>query len=405
MTSFATLGLAEPILRAVEKDGYSRPTPIQQGTIPQLLAGRDVLGIAQTGSGKTAAFALPILHRLANGGAPRPRTCRALVLAPTRELAAQIAESFRSYGRFTRASVAVVIGGAKHGPQAKALARGVDVLVATPGRLIDHLEGGSIRLAETEVVVLDEADHMLDLGFLVPIRRILQKLPKQRQSVFFSATMPRPIGLLADEMLHDPVKVSVAPAATTVATVSQQVYFVEAARKRNLLVELLGKPEFARALVFTRTKHGADRVTRHLEAAGLTAAAIHGNKNQGQRERALAGFKSGRTRILVATDIAARGIDVEGVTHVVNFELPNVPESYVHRIGRTARAGAAGTAISFCDDAERKLLRDIERVTRQSLPGIDRRTGGSAAPMVRPNRPSRRPQKKQPWNRNRRAAA
>ncbi len=368
LTNFSDLGLAEPLLRAIEREGYSTPTPIQAQTVPHLRDGRDVLGIAQTGTGKTAAFALPILHRLLqNPGAAPARGCRALVLAPTRELAAQIADGFRAYGRFTATSVAVVVGGVKAGPQIAALRRGVDVLVATPGRLIDHLEAGVARLDATGIVVLDEADHMLDLGFLVPIRRILKTLPAARQTAFFSATMPPRIGELAAEMLRNPAKVAVAPVATTVETVSQQVFFVEAARKRSLLVDLLAKPEFARTLVFTRTKHGADRVTRHLESAGVPAAAIHGNKSQVQRERALAGFKAGQTRVLVATDIAARGVDVDGITHVVNFELPNVPETYVHRIGRTARAGASGVAISFCDEAERAYLRDIEKLTRRSL--------------------------------------
>ncbi len=381
--NFTTLGLAEPILRAIAHEGYTTPTPIQTRAIPHLLAGRDLLGIAQTGTGKTAAFALPILHRLAkSGGRALPGHCRVLVLAPTRELATQIADSFKAYGRHVGISVAVVIGGASYGPQTKALARGVDVLVATPGRLLDHIEARVVRLDKTEVVVLDEADHMLDLGFLVPIRRILKHLPAQRQSLFFSATMPKEIRALADQMLRDPVEVAIVPLATTVASVTQQVFLIEADKKRQLLVELLGQPNFTRTLVFTRTKRGADRVVAHLEAAGLAAAAIHGNKSQGQREKALAGFKSGRTRVLVATDIAARGIDVDNVTHVVNFELPHVPETYVHRIGRTARAGAAGIAISFCDGEEQTLLRDIERLTRQTLPSVDRRTSGWKTPSA-----------------------
>ena len=374
MTLFSDLGLAETLLRALTEEGYDTPTPIQAKAIPHLLQGRDLLGIAQTGTGKTAAFALPILHRFAANRRPTPaRHCRALILAPTRELATQIADSFRTYGRHLRLSVAVVIGGVGHAPQIRAMARGVDVLVATPGRLLDHLDTGAMRLDLTEVVVLDEADHMLDLGFIVPIRRIVAKLPKSRQSLFFSATMPREIAVLAGEFLRDPVEVKVTPVATTAERVTQQVYLVDSAQKRHLLVELLKAPEFARTLVFTRTKRGADRVAAHLEAAGLAASAIHGNKSQGQRERALAGFRDGSTRVLVATDIAARGIDVDGVSHVLNFELPEVPEAYVHRIGRTARAGNAGVAISFCDAEERGLLRDIERLTRQSLPQIDRR--------------------------------
>ncbi|RJF87246.1 DEAD/DEAH box helicase [Oleomonas cavernae] len=393
MTQFTDLGLAEPILRALKDEGYDTPTPIQARAIPSLLEGRDILGIAQTGTGKTAAFALPILNRLISGGTKAPpKAARVLIMAPTRELAAQIGDSFRTYGRHAKITVAVVVGGVSHSGQIRALSRGVDVLVATPGRLLDHVEGGTARLDHCEVVVLDEADHMLDLGFVLPIRKILSKVPSRRQSLFFSATMPREIATLAGEMLRDPVQVEVTPVATTAERVAQQVYLIEAGGKRSLLIELLGKPEAKRALVFTRTKRGADRVCEYLEAAGIPAAAIHGNKSQGQRERALDGFKSGRCRVLVATDIAARGIDVDGITHVVNFELPNVPESYVHRIGRTARAGATGIAISFCDREEQAYLRDIEKVTRQKLPVIDRRVNPNAAaeyaaPASRPARP------------------
>ncbi len=380
MTQFSDLGLAEPVLRALTHEGYATPTPIQAQAIPSLLEGKDLLGIAQTGTGKTAAFALPTLDRLSKSDKrTTPRHCRVLVLAPTRELAAQIGESFRAYGRFTKTSVAVVVGGVAHGPQIKAMTPGVDVLVATPGRLLDHVDAGKINLSQVEVVVLDEADHMLDLGFLPPIRRIVKMLPKKRQNLFFSATMPSQIGQLAGDMLHDPIKVSVTPVATTAERVDQSVYMIEASRKRALLAELLDDPAFERTLVFTRTKRGADRVAKHLEANKISASAIHGNKSQNQRERALAAFKDGQVQVLVATDIAARGIDVDGVTHVVNFELPNVPESYVHRIGRTARGGAAGKAIAFCADDERGLLRDIERTTRQSLPVIDRRDAAAAA--------------------------
>jgi ATP-dependent RNA helicase RhlE len=394
LTLFSDFGLAETLLRALATEGYATPTPIQTKAIPPVMAGRDLLGIAQTGTGKTAAFALPILHRLfgADQRPAQPRSARALVLAPTRELAAQIAQSFEAYGRHLRPSVAVVVGGVKHNPQVRALARGVDILVATPGRLLDHLQGGTLRLDRTEIVVLDEADHMLDLGFLVPIRRILAKLPRQRQTLFFSATMPNDIGALARDMLTDPVEVSVAPVATTAERVEQSVYLVDGPAKRALLVELLRQPGFERTLVFTRTKHGADKVTRHLEAAGIPAVAIHGNKSQGQRERALAGFKGGRSRVLVATDIAARGIDVDAVSHVVNFELPDVPEAYVHRIGRTARAGAEGIAIAFCDASERRALRDIERLTRQTLPVVDRRGDGSTVQRLEPRQPQSRQQ-------------
>jgi ATP-dependent RNA helicase RhlE len=374
LTTFLELGLAAPLQRALGEEGYTTPTPIQTKAIPVVMTGADLLGIAQTGTGKTAAFALPILHRLAAHRRPtEPKRCRVLVLSPTRELASQIADSFRAYSRHQPTRIAVVFGGVGHRPQIQALARGLDVLVATPGRLIDHLEAGALDLSATEVLVLDEADQMLDLGFVKPIRRIVARLPRARQSLFFSATMPVEIGELADELLVKPVKVSVAPAATTVERVTQRVIHVEQTRKRALLVELLADAAMARTLVFTRTKRGADRVARHLEASAIPVAAIHGNKSQQQRERALAAFKESRIRVLVATDIAARGIDVDGVTHVVNFEIPDVPESYVHRIGRTARAGAAGIAISLVDAAERDQLRDIERVTRQRFEPEDRR--------------------------------
>jgi len=383
---FSDLGLAAPILRALEGEGYSTPTPIQVKAIPIVLAGRDVLGIAQTGTGKTAAFALPIIHRLSTDRRQAQRKgCRVLVLSPTRELASQIAESFRTYGRHLGLTVAVVFGGVGHRPQSQALARGVDVLVATPGRLIDHITERNVLLAGTETLVLDEADQMLDLGFLPPIRRIVSHLPPRRQNLFFSATMPSEIGRLADELLRDPARIAVSPVASTVDNVAQRVLHVESHNKRSLLVELFADPQMSRALVFTRTKRGADRVARHLEAAGIRVAAIHGNKSQSQREHALAAFRAARIRVLVATDIAARGIDVDDVTHVVNYELPHVPESYVHRIGRTARAGAAGIAISLCDADERDLLRDIERLTRQSIPAEDR--CGDAGRQ--PDRPAR----------------
>ena len=375
MTTFSTLGLAEPLLRALNAEGYETPTPIQAQAIPHLMQGSDLLGIAQTGTGKTAAFALPILHKIAAmTGRPTPGTVRALILAPTRELAAQIADSFKAYGRFSRASVATVYGGVGYTPQTKALRAGVDILVATPGRLIDHLDSGNVRLNETSIVVLDEADHMLDLGFVVPIRKILAKLPKQRQSLFFSATMPKEIAGLAGEMLKNPKEVAVAPVATTAERVDQQVQLCDGGAKRGLLVELLrGDTSAARVIVFTRTKRGADRVSTTLEDAGISSAAIHGNKSQNQRQRALDEFKTGRIRVMVATDIAARGIDVDAIDLVVNFELPDVPEQYVHRIGRTARAGASGRAIAYCDSSEVGMLRAIERTTRQRIPTIDRR--------------------------------
>ena len=384
MTQFSELGLAAPLLKALAAEGYERPTPIQAQAIPSVMAGRDLLGIAQTGTGKTAAFALPILHRLAADRRPAPpRGCRALILSPTRELASQIAESFRAYGRHLGFTVTVIFGGAKYGPQIRTLAGGVDILVATPGRLIDHLSERHARLSDTEIFVLDEADQMLDLGFLQPIRRIVSYLPKARQNLFFSATMPTEIGKLAGELLVDPTKVSVAPAATTVERISQRLIFVEAERKRELLAELFADPALSRTIVFTRTKRGADRVAKSLTAAGVPAASIHGDKTQPQREKALAAFKAGATRALVATDIAARGIDIDAVSHVVNFELPHVPESYVHRIGRTARAGATGQAISLCADDERPLVRDIQKLTRQTIPSEDRRRDPGLAVMAK----------------------
>ncbi len=368
MTSFADLGLAAPLLAALTTQGYTDPTPIQTQAIPHVMLGRDVQGIAQTGTGKTAAFALPILHRLLAERKQAPRRgARVLVLSPTRELASQIAESFRDYGRQTGLRTALMFGGVPKPRQAKAVANGIDILVATPGRLMDHMQDGAVQLGGVEVLVLDEADHMLDLGFIIPIRRIVQAIPPTRQTLFFSATMPKEISTLASQMLKNPVHVAVAPVATTVERVEQKVIFVEASRKRALLADILRNSKMSRTLVFTRTKHGADRVTQHLEAAGQPTAAIHGNKSQPQRERALAAFKAGRVRVLVATDIAARGIDVDSVTHVVNFDLPNVPEAYVHRIGRTARAGHAGVAISFCDSSERAHLRSIEKLINSRL--------------------------------------
>ncbi len=368
MPSFADLGLALPILNALTTQGYTEPTPIQAQAIPHVMLGRDLQGIAQTGTGKTAAFALPILHRLLVDKKPAPRRgCRVLVLSPTRELASQIAESFRDYGRQTGLRTALMYGGVPKARQSKAVAGGIDVLVATPGRLMDHMQDGAVSLNGVEVLVLDEADHMLDLGFIVPIRKIVQSIPPARQTLFFSATMPKEISTLAGQMLKNPVHVAVTPVATTVERVEQKVIFVETSRKRQLLADILRSSKMTRTLVFTRTKHGADRVTQHLEAAGQPAAAIHGDKSQPQRERALQMFKAGRIGVLVATDIAARGIDVDGVTHVVNFDLPNVPEAYVHRIGRTARAGQTGIAISFCDSSERAHLRGIEKLIRTRL--------------------------------------
>jgi len=366
------------------------------------MKGRDLVGIAQTGTGKTAAFALPILHKLAADRRPPPkRGARVLVLSPTRELASQIAQSFRDLSGALSLKIAVVFGGVPHGAQIRALEAGLDVLVATPGRLLDHLDARAAHLGAVEFLVLDEVDQMLDLGFIKPIRRIVRELPKKRQNLFFSATMPGDIRALAGELLQDPIEVGVTPVAKTADRVEQSVVLIEAAKKRDMLVELFGDAELSRVIVFTRTKRGADRVAKALDEAGVDASAIHGNKTQGQRERALAAFRSGQTRALVATDIAARGIDIDGVSHVVNFELPEVAEAYVHRIGRTARAGAAGRAVSLCDHEERDLLRAIERLTRLTLPKTDRRGAGGPkpAPVVRkasaapaaahPARPSR----------------
>ncbi|MDF1586187.1 DEAD/DEAH box helicase [Marinimicrococcus flavescens] len=369
MTSFSDLGLIEPLQRALAQDDYSQPTPIQAQAIPSLLEGRDLLGIAQTGTGKTAAFALPLLHRLAESRRrPAPRTVRLLVLAPTRELAVQIHDSFGRYGRHLRMSRATVMGGVGHAPQIRAIARGVDVLVATPGRLLDLMASGHVRFDALEAFVLDEADRMFDMGFLPALKRIVAALPAERQTLLFSATMPEAIKGLAQGLLRDPVQVSVAPVSATAERVDQKVMFVQKADKRPLLAALLETPEIEKAIVFTRTKHGADRLAEQLDRHGVPSDAIHGNRSQGQRQRALNGFRHGRLRILVATDIAARGVDVAGVTHVINYDLPNEPETYVHRIGRTARAGAEGVALSFCDNEEIGFLREIEKLIRQRVP-------------------------------------
>ncbi len=372
--SFADLGLAAPLLHALVKAGYTTPTPIQAQAIPTLLTGRDLLGIAQTGTGKTAAFALPILHRMAARRVrPVRNTTRCLVLSPTRELAGQIAENFKAYGAGMGFIVTTVFGGVGYAGQIRALSGGVDVLVATPGRLIDHIKAGHLKLGLTEFLVLDEVDQMLDLGFLQPIRSIARDLPAERQNLFFSATMPTEIGKLASELLRDPVRVSVAPVATTAAKVTQHAIVTEASNKRRMLLELFANPAIARAIVFTRTKRGADKVAEMLDGAGVRTEAIHGNKSQGQRERALRAFRDGGARALVATDIAARGIDVDGVTHVINYEMPDEPERYVHRIGRTARAGAEGIAIALVSPDELGALRQIEKLTRQSITLQDRR--------------------------------
>ena len=385
MTSFQDFGLADPIGRALKEENYVTPTPIQTQTIPVAMTGRDVVGIAQTGTGKTAAFALPILHRLIH---PRkqvsPKTCRVLVLSPTRELSGQILDSFQAYGRHLRLKTALAIGGVPMGRQVRTIMPGVDVLVATPGRLLDLVGGNALKLGQVEFLVLDEADRMLDMGFINDIRKIVAKTPTERQTLLFSATMPKDIAELAEQMLRDPAKVAVTPVASTAERVTQRIIEVDRGVKPALLAEVLKSEKVDRALVFTRTKHGADKVVKGLARAAIAAEAIHGNKSQNHRERVLAAFRNGDVRTLVATDIAARGIDVDGISHVINFDMPNIPETYVHRIGRTARAGADGIAISFVDPEEIAYLRDIERLIRQSLPRENRRSGnGGSAPAER----------------------
>jgi superfamily II DNA/RNA helicase len=369
LTTFNELGLAEPLQRALAEEQYVTPTPIQAQAIPVLMTGRDLVGIAQTGTGKTAAFALPILHKFAQNRVPHEtKTCRVLVLSPTRELSGQIVDSFKTYGKHLRLRVALAIGGVSIGGQARALSGGVDILVATPGRLLDLVQQNALRLKNVDTFVLDEADRMLDMGFIRDIRKIVAKLPVQRQTVLFSATMPEDIADLAKQILKDPARVAVTPVASTVERIAQRVIHVDRGAKMAQLIETLRSENVNRVLVFTRTKHGADKVARGLTAAGIPAEAIHGNKSQNNRVRTLNAFRSGDIRTLVATDIAARGIDVEGVSHVVNFELPNEPDSYVHRIGRTARAGADGAAISLCSPDEKAFLRQIERLIRLTLP-------------------------------------
>ncbi len=366
--SFEQFELLPSLLRAVAEDGYTIPTPIQIEAIPHILAGSDLMGCAQTGTGKTAAFALPILHRLEqNRRAAVPGAPRVLVVCPTRELAAQIGDSFQTYGRHLRFRHGVIFGGVGQAPQVRALTRGVHVLVATPGRLLDLMNQRHVRLDGLDTFVLDEADRMMDLGFLPDLKRIMARLPDQRQSLFFSATLPERIVELAGQLLRNPVRVSVAPPAMTVELIEQRVLFVEQTDKRALLEELLHSSAASRVLVFTRTKHRADQVARHLSRSGIRADAIHSNKSQNTRQRLLHGFRSGAMRVLVATDLASRGIDVDGITHVINYDLPHEPESYVHRIGRTGRAGAPGTAWSFCGADERGCLRAIEKLIRRQL--------------------------------------
>ncbi|QOJ01838.1 MAG: DEAD/DEAH box helicase [Phycisphaeraceae bacterium] len=371
--TFASLNLAGPLLASLAQEGYETPTPVQAGTIPPALEGRDILGCAQTGTGKTAAFALPILHRLMRDPMDKSRRgrppARALVLSPTRELATQIAESFRVYGRGSGITGTVIFGGVGQGSQVRALRAGVDVIVATPGRLLDLMEQGHVDLSGITMFVLDEADRMLDMGFIKPIREIAAALPPEgRQTLLFSATMPKEIRGLAESLLRDPVRVTVTPVSTTALKIEQKLFWVPRQDKFDLLSHLLGSEDATRVVVFCKTKHGSDKVCRKLTQTGVSATAIHGNKAQNQRDRALDAFRAGRVKVLVATDVAARGLDVDGISHVFNYDLPMEPEAYVHRIGRTGRAGASGVAISFCDHEERDLLRQIERLTGKKVP-------------------------------------
>ncbi len=382
--NFRELGLNDTLLAAVAAAGYETPTPIQEAAIPPALAGKDILGCAQTGTGKTAAFTLPILQRLDDVAGKDPKL-RVLVLTPTRELAAQIGESFATYGKGLDLYHTVIFGGVSEKPQIEELRRGVDALIATPGRLLDLLNQKRASLSTIEFFVLDEADRMLDMGFLPDVKRVIAQLPKKRQTMFFSATMPPDIRQLADTLLTDPVSVAVTPVSSTVERIEQQIYFVDKKDKPRLLVDILkNDTRIQHTLVFTRTKHGANRLVEQLEKSGLKAAAIHGNKSQGARERALGAFKRGELRLLVATDIAARGIDVDGISHVINYDLPNIPETYVHRIGRTARAGAEGIALSFCDHEERPFLVDIERLAGQHVPRVEKHafSSGTTPPPI-----------------------
>ncbi|MEO8086555.1 MAG: DEAD/DEAH box helicase [Bacteroidota bacterium] len=369
---FKSLQIIEPILKALKDEGYTTPTPIQQQAIPIVLEGTDLLGCAQTGTGKTAAFAIPILQLLsASHAQDRKRKIRSLIVTPTRELAIQIGESFNAYGRYTGLKSTVIFGGVNQSSQTNALKQGIDILVATPGRLLDLMNQGFISLHDIEIFVLDEADRMLDMGFIHDVKKLLAALPRKRQSLFFSATMPPEIVKLAGTILHHPSKVEVTPSATTVDTINQKVFFVDKGNKNALLLDILQDTNIKTALVFTRTKHGADKVVRILLKSHIKAEAIHGNKAQNARQRALTNFKSQSTRVLVATDIAARGIDVDDLEYVINFEMPNIPETYVHRIGRTGRAGANGTAYSFCDAEEKAYLRDIEKLIAKKIPVIE----------------------------------
>lgn len=390
-TDFKSLNLSEPILRAVTTEGYTTPTPIQAQSIPDVLQGRDLMGCAQTGTGKTAAFALPILDSLSRRPVRGPRRIRALVLSPTRELAIQIFDAFRAYGRNTNLRTAAIFGGVSQAGQTRSLRQGVDIVVATPGRLLDLKNQGFVDLAAVELFVLDEADRMLDMGFIHDVRKIVSMVPQKRQTLMFSATIPEEIKRLAAAILTDPVTVNVSPVSARAEQIEQSVIFVDKASKPDLLCRILDEAEYTRALVFTRTKHGADKLVRHLSRTGVAAESIHGNKTQGARQKALENFRTRRTPVLVATDVAARGLDIDEVSHVFNFDLPNEPETYVHRIGRTARAGASGVALSFCDFDERVQLFAIERLMRERIPvmkdGVREAVDPAAYSPVRPNMP------------------
>lgn len=404
LTKFTDLGLAEPILRSLAGEGYEAPTPIQAQVIPAMLGGDDVVGIAQTGTGKTASFVLPLLQAITERGKrPAAKCCHALVLAPTRELAAQIEDNIRIYGKYLKLRSAVIVGGAKPGPQVRSMAPGVDILVATPGRLEDHIATGAVRIDTASAVVLDEADQMLDLGFMPAIRRLMGKLPKARQTVLMSATMPSQIRKLAGDFLKRPVEISVAPQSKPIDRIDQSVMHVSREEKRDKLISYLKSQTIERAVVFTRTKHGANKVAQMLERAGIPAGAIHGNKSQSQRIKTLDAFKKGSVPVLVATDIAARGIDVDGVSHVINFDLPEVAEVYVHRIGRTARAGASGIAVALVDESQRGLLRDVEKLIKMKLPSLDGSTPD--LPEVEPEKPGKQPRRNQGSGRRRPAKA
>ncbi|MCX6352096.1 MAG: DEAD/DEAH box helicase [Bacteroidetes bacterium] len=405
--TFDQLNLIEPILKALSQEGYTTPTPIQEQAIPILLQQQDLLGCAQTGTGKTAAFAIPILQLLYNQKqqSTQPPAIKVLILTPTRELAIQIEDSFKSYGKYTGITQTVVFGGVGQKPQTDALRRGVDVLVATPGRLLDLMQQGFVRLQHLQFFVLDEADRMLDMGFVNDVKKIIAKIPERRQTLLFSATMPKEIMALANSILHNPQQVSVTPVSSTAETIEQRLFYVDKNEKRDLLKLILEDKEIKTALVFTRTKHGADKVVKDLIRSEISAEAIHGNKSQNARQKALSNFKAQRTRVLVATDIAARGIDIDDLTHVINFDLPNVPESYVHRIGRTGRAGASGIAYSFCEQEEVPYVKDIQKLINMPIQVAehpfhkDFKIGVAIAPQVKPKPSS------QQRNRTRQASA